>query len=72
MVPWLRLHFRYKGLTPGQGTKIPHAMQLKKKKKKKEMPFSDFLISDGERSLLPVRREVVWIPGGLLERRECS
>ena len=70
VVPWLRLHFCCKGLTPGQGTKIAHAMQ--QKKKKKEMPFSDFLISDGEWSLLPVRREVVWIPGGLLERRECS
>ena len=47
-------------------------MTCSKKKKRKEMPFSDFLISDGEWSLLPVRREVVWIPGGLLERRECS
>ena len=31
VVPWLQLRFRCKGLTPGQGTKIPHAMQQKKK-----------------------------------------
>ena len=37
MVQWLRLHASnagYAGLIPGQGTKIPHAVWPKKKKKK--------------------------------------
>ena len=45
-VQWLRLRASCAGgtgLIPGQGTKIPHAMQQKKKKKKKKELFQEIL-----------------------------